>query len=106
MYEFVVLIINCPRPRPRLLRGRPPPWPPRHAGLSQGGSGHAGQGGSTGGDGTGRSAAGGGGFSAAGGGSGGIAAGGGGSIAAAAGDDIYALLKYHFLLISLHLFHG
>ena len=36
---------------------------------------------------------------------GGITAGGGGSIAAA-GDDTYALLKYHFLVISLHLFHG
>ena len=42
-----MLIINCPRPRPRLLRGRPPPRPPRHAAFSQGGSGHAGQGGSS-----------------------------------------------------------
>ena len=78
------MIIICPRPRPRLLRGRPPPRPPRHAGLSQGGSGHAGQGGSTGGGGTGGSAAGGVG--------GGIAAGGGGSIAAAGGGGAAGLL--------------
>ena len=63
-----MLIINCPRPRPRRLRGRPPPRPPHHAGFCQGGSGHAGQGGSTGGSGIGGSAADGG--------------GGGGSIAA------------------------
>ena len=75
--ELVVFITICPRPRPCLLRGCPPPRPPRHAGLSQGGSGHAGQGGSTGGGGTGGSAAGGGG--------GDIAAGGGGFIAAAGG---------------------
>ena len=56
-----MLIINCPRPRPRLLRERPPPRPPSHAAFSQGGSGHAGQGRSTGGGGTGGSAAGGGG---------------------------------------------
>ena len=77
LYEFVVLIINCPRPRLRLLRGYPLPRPPRHSGLGEGGSGHAGQGGSTGGGGTGGSAAGGGG--------GGIAVGGGWSIAAAGG---------------------
>ena len=39
------LLYLYPRPRPLLLRGRPPPRPPHHAGLGQGGSGHAGQGG-------------------------------------------------------------
>ena len=73
----------CPRPRPLLRRGRPPPWPHRHAcsgQAEQGGSDHANQegsiagGGSTGGGG---SSAGGGGGSA-GGGSGSAASGGGG----------------------------
>ena len=65
-------MMMCPCPRPLLLRGRPPPWPPRHAcsgQVGQSGSGHAGQGGSTGG---------GGGGSTGGGGDGGSTGGGGG----------------------------
>ena len=57
-------MMMCPHLHPLLLRGRPPPWPPRHAcsgQAGQGGSGHAGQGGSTGGGGRGNAASGGGG---------------------------------------------
>ena len=75
-----MLIISCPRPRPRLLRGRPPPWPPRHAGFCQGGSGHAGQGGSTGSGGSGGSAGGAGGGSTGGAGGGSAAGSGGGAV--------------------------